>query len=238
MSKEHPIIFSSEMIRAILDNRKSQTRRVIKPQPEQTNVAAGYKVTVRDYCTGMPEAGLAYYWQADGCRNSTKPLVCPYGKVGDRLWVREGYRIRQSCCNVDLARENVLGFYLADDIHFSRTLTNKESELFNKRKKPFARTPGQFMYKSLARIWLEVTGIRVERVREIDENDACEEGCELYTAETNLDCVRTFARLWDSLNAKRKGSAHRERKARAAGEYSWEKNPWVWVISFKRIKAK
>lgn len=189
---ERGIIFSGEMVRASLDGRKTQTRRIIKPQPNY-----------------MKRAGES---DKEMIANIAK-RKCPYGDVGDRLYVREAYQIIKSC------GVTVWGTYLADKKPFEQILTHREHNLFDARKKPYAKTSGQFMYKSLARIWLEITNIRVERVQDIDENDAYREGCELYTPETNLDCVRTFSRLWDSLNAKR--------------GYGWDKNPWVWVIEFK-----
>ena len=196
----HPIIFNSAMVRAILDGRKTQTRRVIKPQPMQIN----------------NEVPLIQ--EIKGKLIAVQKQNCPYGKVGDTLWVREGFRIDEG----DLDTYRVYGEYSAGG-PLNVGLDIREFGLWFKRKYRHRKTSGRFMYKSLARIFLEITGIRVERVQEIDENGACAEGCELYDSKTNLDCVRTFERLWDSINAKRA---------------PWKDNPWVWVVEFKRKDKK
>jgi hypothetical protein len=189
---EKPVIFNSEMVRAILDGRKKQTRRIIKPQPN-------YQKRF-----GEPKAEI---------KVNIANRKCPYGQVGDTLWVRESFRIP----NMDFDKEQALMVhYYSDRSYCSVDITNDEMKLWKARKKPFAKTPGRFMYKSLARIFLEITNIRVERVQDISENDAEAEG---------TNCNRTyredFKNLWDSINAKR--------------GYDWDKNPWVWVVEFRKL---
>jgi len=182
---EYPIPFNSEMVRAILDGRKTQTRRVIKPQPD--------KILQGDWSE-----------------------LCKY-KVGDLLWVREGYQLNE----YSFRRNCAGGKYLADNKEFWTEVYQREYELINNRKKPYAKTSGRFMYKSIARIWLEITGIRVERVQDITPEDIVAEGIEHCTdlGKMESDNFR-FIVLWDSINANR--------------GFSWVSNPWVWVMEFVR----
>jgi len=109
---------------------------------------------------------------------------------------------------------------LADKTIFEgKRLTDAEWKKFSKRKRKYARTSGRFMYKSLARIFLEITNIRVERVQDISEDDCKSEA--IPKAYGILKPKVGFARIWDEINAKR--------------GYGWDKNPWVWVIEFKRL---
>lgn len=150
---EHPIIFSGEMVRATLDGRKTQTRRIIKPQPADMK-PLGPNGSLYPYRIGkkIPDMGNHRVWE---------PIKCPYGKVGDRLWVKESYRV----CNRDFDKQqSVMVHYYSDKSYHSIKLTDSEWYLWTHRKKPFMKTSGRFMYKSLARIWLEVTNIRVVRV--------------------------------------------------------------------------
>lgn len=182
--KEHPILFSAPMVKAILEGRKTMTRRVIKPQP---------KIIHDVYNDGTIETEQLF-------RNKTR-LKCPYGQAGDRLWVRETYLtfVCQPIC------------YKADGY------LKLETEKWH---------PSIFMPRWASRITLEITNIRVERVWGIrrDKKNWIAEG---YTKPFEgtitwaLEADRWFAKLWDSINAKR--------------GYSWESNPWVWVIEFKKI---
>ena len=170
--KERPIIFSTEMVRAILEGRKTQTRRVIKPQPE-----------------GMDEVYFRDFRRDFGGRK------CPHGQVGDGLWVKEIYY------------QDPGGgiWYRADNDEW---LQDHESW----------RTP-LFMPRWASRITLEITGLRVERLQDITEEDAVTEGLP-PREQTGFDTARyRYHILWDSLNAKR--------------GYAWDSNPWVWVIEFK-----
>jgi hypothetical protein len=162
--KERPIIFTGDSVRAILDGRKTQTRRVIHPQP--INIKIGQSV--------VPSA----------CGN------CPYGEPGDRLWVREAFD-SWKCAN-----ESML-------------LLNRGAW-----KSPM------FMPRWASRLTLEITEVRVQRLQEMSEEDAQEEGRGTWG---NGCRHRYFAGLWDSINAKR--------------GHSWESNPWVWAVSFRQVPA-
>lgn len=167
--KERPILFSTSMVQAILEGRKTMTRRVVKYKPHKDHI----------YCDGN---GIAQ--------------KCPYGSVGDRLWVRETWAYRQ--WNHDRV------YYKADN---NLADINREDEKWR---------PSIFMPRKLSRITLEITNIRVERLQEITESDAISEG---IIHNSMNDPKIEFQWLWQSIN----------------GIESWEANPFIWVIEFKRV---
>ena len=182
--KERPILFSGEMVQAILDGRKTQTRRVIKPQP---GIAPG----------------IGPVWKgSDYCKEWIRE--CPYGIHGDRLWVRETWASFKGGV-----------YYRAEGSNNARI------------EETVGWRPSIFMPKIISRIWLEITDIRVERVQEISPQDVCREGIRptipggFEIDECDWIGAQQFKPLWDSINAKR--------------GYGWDMNPWVWVISFRRI---
>ena len=182
--KERPILFSGEMVRAILDDRKTMTRRVVKPQPEQD--------------TDCP------YHIGTGIER--KARICPYGKPGDRLWVRETF------CDRNNNGEQIKPLYRSDGQEYQ----DGDGRLFEPKWKPSI-----FMPRWASRITLEITNVRVERLQDISNKDIESEGA------CGRACVThrlTFKQLWDSINSKR--------------GYSWESNPWVWVVEFERIKEQ
>ncbi|MBN1535215.1 MAG: hypothetical protein JW908_00680 [Anaerolineales bacterium] len=203
--KERPIIFSPEMVKAILDGRKTQTRRVIKPQPLNA-----------DYWTEHNNTGHFY-----PNTNAIPPVLRSTYQVGDHLWVREkwNYIVAQPVC------------YGAgeDDWDYEGV----ECEFIPKSQEEargvicyFADDPGDckwwrpsiHMPLWASRITLEVTGVRVEKLQQINGYDACAEG--IIPSDPGSP-IRNFADYWDSLNGKK---------------YPWGSNPWVWVIQFERIK--
>ena len=188
---EKPILFSGEMVRAILDGRKTQTRRVIKPQPPHwhwhVHQAGAFNVNVS--LNDNRE-----YW-----------VRCPYGKPGDRLWVKEAWKLWS--CATDWY---VISYpYSGMDTYPVKCYRDLKI-LGTLGKKNLLWMPREF-----SRITLDVVGVRVERVQDIDETAVSAEGAP-FEPGGHWD----FARLWNSINAKR--------------GYGWDKNPWVWVIEFKR----
>ncbi len=175
--KERPIIFSSEMVRAILEGRKTQTRRVIKPQP---------KIDISMCDPYLPAL-------IDG-----KYVGCPYGQPGDRLWVRENFMIQ-----LPQSQEYPHGEveYAAD-----YPIPIDGGPIFQFEGGGSAMTPSIYMPRWASRIMLEITGVRVERVQDITHQDAVAEGiqeCPGYT-DDGCDCVyAAYAKLWDSINLKR-----------------------------------
>lgn len=196
--KQTPILFSTPMVQAILEGRKTMTRRVINPQPDD----------ISDY-------GDRIVWTPD-------VIKCPYGEVGDRIWVRETF-----LC------------YSKDKYEYK---ANFPKDTFSKAK----WKPSIFMPKNACRIWLDVTNIRVERLQYISEADARAEGIDDFTGHLGIaptyrnymhhpkkseaaqrawevcadDAIHSFKTLWQSIN----------------GKESWDANPWVWVVEFKKIE--
>jgi len=196
--KEKPILFSGPMVKAILGGQKRQTRRVIKPQPIKELWGNWiYSKSARNvYATDS--------WMSAGGMRVQLPKYCPYGQPGDRLWVRETWNSSQLIgWKPSELPHTVPIYYRADD----------------PEAMPIWR-PSIFMPRWASRITLEITGVGVERVQEISEEDAKAEG---ISAPGYPDVAHEmFAELWDTINAKR--------------GFGWEKNPWVWVITFKALE--
>jgi hypothetical protein len=197
--KEHPILFSGPMVKAILEGRKSQTRRVMKNHPDGVwgvDICGG-EDGKNSVDTGKP------WWKVGGINGLPK---CPYGQPGDRLWVRETWAPGMNMPQPAIYRADWPG-----------------------DEKGVRWKPSIHMPRWASRILLEVTDVRVQRVQEISEEDALAEGtrCHLDIEPKNHhDCSWSykehFEKLWDSINAKR--------------GYGWDVNPWVWAISFRRIR--
>lgn len=226
--REKPIPFSGEMVRAILDGRKTQTRRVVK-LPCPSDVYLG------------ETAGL-HVWRASGTWGGQ--LASPYA-VGDRLWVRETFVIDDYRYDRGpLPKERPAD--LDDDAIYFRA-DGRCCDQFEQcpcgEGIAIGWRPPMFMPRWASRITLEVTGVRVERVQDIGALDVLEEGTPdeywpkhsgtMVTsagAETRDDWIdgressAAYAALWDSINADRKG-----------GIYAWVRNPWVWVYEFRRV---
>jgi hypothetical protein len=237
--KERPILFSAPMVRAILEGRKTQTRRVVKPQPSPSSDSV-FLGTDGIWRFSHPTLRGPVSHEADDVR-------CPYGHPGDRLWVREtwGYR----CTAWHGAKPDTHTHtieYQADGarIDFDREI-NDASGLPKQRKcradedyQEYYRDyltrywkawrPSIHMPRWAGRILLEVVSVRVERLQDISEADAMAEGIRetgdgAFHVEGDTfrapDASESYARLWESIN----------------GPGSWDTNPWVWVVEFKRI---
>jgi hypothetical protein len=183
--KEHPIIFSGEMVRAILEDRKTQTRRIIKPQPNPYVCGDEVRLT---YVPSIPyyQVGIFNHHPCE-FREDAGFIKCPYNQPGDRLWVRETFGYHQA--GVD----NIV--YRAKEPNARYKITD------NKWK------PSIFMPRWASRINLEIVNIRVERVNDIAHEDAILEGFHEGTDPNNYGTGSRardwFAELWDSINAKR-----------------------------------
>ncbi|HFD4662208.1 TPA: morphogenetic protein [Klebsiella variicola subsp. variicola] len=189
--KERGMIFNGEMVRAILDGRKTQTRRIMAPQPAD------------DIERGIFPNPEAIGWKSSlrHKHGSTTAHFCPYGKPGDRIWVRETW-----------ARYNI--DQNSHDIAYRATTPEDWPE--DGRWRPSIHMP-----RWASRILLEITNVRVERLKSISDSDAIREGCSTADMKSG-DCVAdVFARLWASIY----------------GAESWNANPWVWVIEFKRVEG-
>lgn len=207
--RERPILFSAPMVRAILEGRKTLTRRVVKPQPSANHKWLGWCLS----STHQADEGKVTWVEGDH-PHAMNPLYvrCPYGKPGDRLWVREAWSTHAM---FDLLAPREIA---ARSVHYwvdGDVQTGK-------------RRPGMFMPRWASRILLEVTEVRVERLQDISEADAVAEGAECIEVggETGVALSEWshregFIKLWKSIN----------------GPDSWALNPWVWVVSFKRIEG-
>lgn len=191
--KERPILFSGAMVRAILSGQKTQTRRVVTPSPDLIHCGIPF---INGHGQGGPGTKDRF-------------IRCPYGQPGDRLWVRETFIHEPAdyCweASVSIPCQPETTVYRAD---------------YEGDTRGAGWTPSIHMPRSLSRITLEVTGVRVERLQDISRGDAMEEGCPFPNMMYETDPVAWFADLWCTIN----------------GPESWIANPWVWVVEFKRVQ--
>ena len=213
MREIHPILFNTDMVRAILGGRKTVTRRLVKPQPEKNMIhklgccVDGDKKDIGKYGFGSSECGRDILFVRPPCRSK------------DILYVRETWNI----CNMDIEDNSMAFIYRADEPaeeKAARTVTVSDAvyekyELSMAENKPEWR-PSIHMPKEAARIWLEVTGIRVERLQDIDDDGIVSEGLE-------IGC--DFENIWNATI-----------KKSDLPRYGWDANPWVWVIEFERCE--
>ncbi len=201
--KERPILFSAPMIRALLAGTKTQTRRIAKPvrHPDLGNVYAPGALVLEH----EPQHVI------DRC--------CPYGRPGDRLWVREAFMHEPAdyCweASVSIPCRPAETVYRAD---------------FPNSQPGEGWKPSIHMPRNLSRILLEITSVRVERLQDISEEDAYAEGIEqtdfIEDAEHQEPATGAppgryaYRALWEDIN----------------GPDSWAQNPWVWVVEFKRVQ--
>ncbi len=212
--KERGIIFNAEMVRAILDGRKTQTRipAAFKVREEGYNLNfSGLKSGF--YCNGVPSSGFVLRSMGAGCWNDkTYPLHCPLGKIGDRLWVRETWQ-----CG------------LCTESTFAYKATHKPSDLEEGWNEKIKWRPSSQMPRWASRILLEITSVRVERLQDISQADAIAEGAP--PSPPSIDAVSReygfpdFSRSWFG-----------QTWWHIYGKENWQANPWVWVIEFKQIQ--
>ena len=206
---EHPMLFKGDLVRAILDGRKTVTRRFVKPS----------------------------WWRCldpedEGDRKQAASM-CPYGQAGDRIWVRESFRLDAEYNYVcpTAACEHSQGEYG----YKPAVKYIADGEACGGAILWGGGRPSIHMPRWASRIDLEIVSVRAERVQDIDEADAEREGVEASEYWDPDGCIdvppvhvmlsprETFAALWDSINGKRHGA-------------SWADNPWVWVIEFRRVR--
>jgi len=205
---EKPIIFKPLMIRAILNGNKTQTRRVMIPQPWNNDIIGS---TIEGFQTTLNQA--KNIWFNENKTGESIDIKWKY-MVGDTLWVREKF------CNGG-SRTEPEYYYFAD------TLSCEYDDPEELTWKPSIHMP-----RVAARIFLKVTSVSIQKLQNISEEDAISEGI-VHTCPVDCpppcggtDCtdyISAYRNLWDSINAKR--------------GYPWERNPWVWVINFSRTKG-
>ena len=208
-----PILFSGPMVRAILEGRKTQTRRVVKPQPNEDGLADD----------ALPADPYGYAWRgSDGSERQ-----CPYGQPGDLLWVRETFQfVKQGS---DCQRRTFVitcPFKSTASAWIEYAATPRDSE------PPPRWKPSIYMPRWASRLTLEVVSVRVERLQDISDADARAEGVEASPDPvggafsgpfglSHLPFASSYANLWESIN----------------GPGSWSLNPWVWVVEFKQVSS-
>ena len=233
--KEVPILFSTEMVKAILKGRKTQTRRVVKPQPRPaiSGLENKFDFDFKRHSARNVDAEDLNYALTGIIDN------CPYGKVGDVLWVRE------SCCYVlrDHAHDLLEGSRDNNQWVY-KTSVHPDWMIYAKVKYGYKWKPSIHMPRAACRLLLEITDIKVERLHDITEEDAIAEGILSRTNPSvnsfskpfltyydyvnggfatfgQTTAIESFRSLWHSIN----------------GAQSWKDNPWVWVIKFKTLST-
>ncbi len=218
--REKPILMNTEMVQATLAGNKTQTRRIISPQPTLLGNDITWEITTGHsgpgwygHTTDYPDEGALHY-------------KCPYGQPGDLLYVRETFG-EDYTTSVQVRSQTVptaTTVYRADGHKMSDSGTGWK--------------PSIHMPKRAARIWLKVTNVRVERVQDISEEDAAAEGCNNAESEAAKEIGwyekprRAFSRLWDSINGTTRLS-----NGNTSIANSWAANPWVWVVEFEVIST-
>ena len=218
--KETGIIMSRDHPQKVLDGSKTKTRRTaglnkINKNPDMWELST----TVEEWEGKLDNVAAVFFPVGKHNEGWAEVAFCPYGQVGDRLWVRETWQ--------NYADWNGDHLYYRADGKETFTKAGKDIKIYWK--------PSIHMFKKYARIWLEITEVRVERVQEISEGDIRKEGHQPFVypvgAGKDVEGMRElgsaqtfqwFMGLWDSLNAKR--------------GYGWELNPYVWVISFRQLE--
>lgn len=235
--KERPILMNGEMVRATLNGIKRQTRRIVKQDLQRLGDGDWYAFDHR---------GINYRVNS---RNTTVSAwanllqFCPYGQPGDRLWVREAWRIgawneADETVAIDYmadgyARREWLDVPLDERDMFTRLWTQSTDDAIKAGLKtdsngkyhwkagqsPCRIRPSIHMPRWASRIMLEITGVRVELLQDISVSDAIAEGYDGSNTQPVDPAIKWYAELWESIN----------------GPGSWDANPWVWVIEFKRV---
>ncbi|ENU55570.1 hypothetical protein [Acinetobacter baumannii] len=203
-----PILFNSEMVRAILSGNKTQTRRVIKPQPTLSQ-SSGFNWKGHSYGINSTYKGTIKNFVDSN-------QVCPFGKVGDQLFVQETYGTKIRSLG-GTPHESFV--YKADNPN-EIAYYDCKGKGYPVRWKPSSRMP-----RKASRILLEIVDIRVERLHEISDVDAKAEGFDKPKTDSTMQSnnshnpVLNFQKHWEAIK----------------GKESWNENPWVWCISFRRI---
>lgn len=218
--KERPILFNTEMVRAILDDHKTQTRRVVKPQPEwkENESVPGHFST------------FFHGW------NLEHPLMNPvenifkygpYGKPGGRLYVRESVRLGPDGIEFPAGPGGCIQRLRDYD-----TFSNEQDEWLQnyrlRRAGEVVTVPSIHMPRWLSRINLEIVNLRFERLQSISIKDILAEGIKQRFPNVNDQFTPwilrgQFIELWDSVATKK--------------DLTWYENPWVWVVEFKRLQG-
>lgn len=226
---ERGMIFNAEMVRALLSGRKTQTRRIMKPQPEPCPRGGHW------WPSNVFKTMLHVEDEMQNGKGGWGGLVgdaCPFGAVGDRIWVRETWGVVSHAFSddglmIDWVPDRPAtaihempfgnGYYSGYAIYAADgDFTWGDDDGYEDGRSCWK--PSIHMPRAASRILLEITDVRVERLRSMSQDDARAEG--VIAASGPMEAGLAFRELWDSIY----------------GEESWKANPWVWVIKFKRIE--
>lgn len=217
------ILFSTQMVQAILEGRKTQTRRVIKKQPDLSKHTHISRAVILD---GTNTEVFNYH---TGRSINVESVKCPYGQPGYILWVRETHYAWGHWTSISEDGKTTWEFQdltLFEDKEYHYETNPPEKVMKGRLGVGYYKRPAIFMPKEACRLFLKVKSVRVERLQDISEDDAIAEGVEqiadygstgykLYTepeaAYSDIDALYSFESLWQSIN----------------GEQSWNDNPWV-----------
>lgn len=213
--KERPILFKGDMVKAILEGRKTQTRRVVKPMPF-IDYPTGFRLQQEYELEHYPKCSFVQAGMLCDCKAIYEPwkaervAACPYGQPGERLWVRETFATRHP---YDLEEEHLT--YRADYLELGEKVLSAG----------WGWKPSIFMPRCASRLTLEVTNVRVEQLQSISLDDIQAEGTpfgsDLSIPNDGYASRQEFQTLWESINGKK---------------YPWSSNVWVWVVEFKRVE--
>lgn len=226
----HPILFSTTMVQAILEGRKTMTRRIIKPQP----------TSGESWQSVLANNPHDHNWR-DAFTNSK--IKCPYGQLGDILWVRETWAPFLRDTETEPGYQELIKF-AADGAEFPFKHLKDFSE------QGWHNRPSIHMPKAACRIFLKIKSIKVERLQNISVGDAVDEGIEFWNVDSDrfrggelvadfknymwrddekyedyffpayANAIDSFKSLWQKIN----------------GIESWQANPWLWVVEFERTE--
>ena len=197
--KQRPILFSTPMVQAILDGRKTVTRRMVR-FPYSNDALKFDCSTNRITWAGFNGNTQITPWQD-----------CQYGKPGDVLWVRETFAPYVIDNYDDKGNDKYTWLFKADGQESQWILDGMEDATWK---------PSIHMPKAACRIFLEVVSVKVERLQDITEGDCVREGIKKESENGYPSALPQFEHLWQLIN----------------GSDSWDANPWVWVVEFKRIE--
>lgn len=226
--KEKPILFKAAMVLAIQSGNKTQTRRIVatdtRPQSEDTFMR-GFPPNPTNVRMGV---GYAKCDAPAGSRSVSYRVRCPYGYIEDRLWVKETFWHRNDDGLIAYAADGNISpgkGSLAQQMGIQNIPAGGALPDAEMRKLSFVKKPSIFMPRTASRITLEITGVRVERLQDISDDDARDEGADHWFNNLHPDhpeppsSSKAFKMLWVSIN----------------GKQSWDLNPYVWVIEFKKV---
>lgn len=233
--KERPILFKGRLVQAILAGKKSQTRRIVKPQPEAVPDDKRDAIRSDWWWSSARHQSMILLPEEQAVMES----VCPYGQPGDRLWVRESAALYIPTTgdtvpfkgNGDLARPEGPGLDGCGQTASSDYVILYRAGYRDPRltaTEPARWCPSIHMPRWASRLTLEVAGVRVERIQSISEADILAEGCDVPTAAaltgTPWSDIPTLWYAWRAV------------WCHVNGQASWDANPWVWAITFKVVE--